>query len=261
MSEKNKLQEYCQKNKFAMPIYQSYSEGPPHKLRWSSQVTLEIDKEQLMTKTNNMYDSKVASEKEAAYLMLNMIKNKKNSQSKNDITPLNNKEKLPIINSEIVHDLKIDHEQNNDFFSQTKDQNFLKIYLIDLENKPCFKKNVEINNLYIGFINSIHHSVSKYDSWHLCKTDDINKEITSSNSNKLLYLIDGGTPDLVDHFITLFIYPLINYLWNVFKEKNFPTIVIISSDHAGWCTRICLEKVLKWHKFHDIEIENSNQIK
>ncbi len=30
MSEKNQLQEYCQKNKQALPVYETEVDGPPH---------------------------------------------------------------------------------------------------------------------------------------------------------------------------------------------------------------------------------------
>jgi len=116
----------------------------------------------------------------------------------------------------------------------------------------------EPDTLYIGFLNSIHHSINKYSDWSTASSDDITKEIDSSNNNKLLYLIDGGTPDLVDHFITLLIYPVAHY---VKKYNTKPTIMIVSGDHAGWCTRACLEKVLRWNNVLVTEIRNVTHIK
>ena len=132
------------------------------------------------------------------------------------------------------------------------------IYLIDLENKPFFKKenNFKEGSIYIGFLNSIHHTVKKYKSWRMCQTDQLDKEIKSSTTNKLLYVVDGGTADLVDHFMTAFIYPVLKYI----KDTNIkPTIYIISGDHAGWCTRTCFEKVMKWNSFQ-LNIINDTDI-
>lgn len=75
------------------------------------------------------------------------------------------------------------------------DQNLMitDIYLIDLENKPAFKfePNNE-NEIYIGFINSIHNSLPQYYSWQKCVMDEFALE---SGNNKLLYTIDGGVTD------------------------------------------------------------------
>lgn len=90
----------------------------------------------------------------------------------------------------------------------------------------------------------------KYSKWHKCKSDNILKELQDSQNNRLLYLIEGGVSDLVDHFMTLLIYPVINYIKQI---EILPTIIIVSGDHAAWCTKTCLEKVLKWH---NIQVES-----
>ena len=234
MSEKNKLQEYCQKNKLGMPVYKSWSDGNPHKLKWFASVTININNNEITLETTKELYSKTDAEKQAAAIMLNYI----NSNIDNpDNLPIKKSLGDPLINT----------------LTQPN-----TIYLIDLENKPFFRAPfVNDNCLYIGFLNSIHHSVLKYDSWYRCESDDINQEIINSKNYKLLYLIDGGTADLVDHFMTMFVYPVTNYI-----EKYDINIVIniISGDHAGWCTRSCLEKILSWRKINNVQINNSSYI-
>jgi len=159
---------------------------------------------------------------------------------------------LSPIGSEVI----LDHGEIGGQINEIHFREISKIYLIDLENKPCFGKQYNKNSIYIGFINSIHHSVHKYEAWHLCQSDNINNELGSRN-NKLLYLIEGGTADLVDHFITVMIYPLINHIKRLCTK---PIINIVSGDHASWCTRNCLEKALKWNNLDDIKVCNTVSI-
>ncbi|XWV25347.1 hypothetical protein QJ856_gp0422 [Tupanvirus deep ocean] len=305
MSEKNKLQEYCQKNKIAMPIYQSWSSGEAHRLQWSASVTITIGKKIITMNTIVPSICKTAAEKQAAYMMLDHLRSLKNNDPKSvsQISKLKEKVKHDIIsshkamfpnklidtkeviiemdNSESSSNTDEDDNTNNiiivsdtddDFDSPKKSDdkpskfeqiylsdeengtsNFKSIYLIDLENKPSFRCKFKNNCLYIGFINSIHHSLIKYNEWHKCRSDNLLHEINLSENNKLIYLIDGGTTDLVDHFMSAFVYPLVDYLKEI--EKT-PSVHIISGDHAGWCTRACLEKVLKWRKMN-IDVSNS----
>lgn len=306
MSEKNILQEYCQLNKLALPIYQSWSEGSAHQLQWSASATITNNHKDIIVSTIVPTSSKVSAEKQAARLMLDRIKSKNkpnhvksrleklsekmdekmNDKNKNSLK-LMSQDKIIKLKTKSIHEsisdetineiyddpLILEDEINSDQSSkkgESEDESvnesvdvfkdkiftstvFDNIYLIDLENKPCFKHKFNKKSLYIGFINSIHHSVKKYSDWHECCND----QIEIKNTNKLLYLIEGGIPDLVDHFITMFIYPLIQFISNL---KIKPIINIISGDHAGWCTRICLEKVLKWKNISGIEIKNIGNI-
>lgn len=286
MSEKNRLQEYCQKNKLQMPTYQTWSTGEPHKLLWSASVTIIIDGKHKTIDTIVSTNSKISAEKQAAALMfdhINQIKNKGNKETSRlgklkDSTKINiisthrpSKNPTPIDSSSdddiIVDDIVIDEYTDiPDQLSKViddvdihQDIGINKIYLIDLENKPCFKSilNFNKNSLYIGFINSIHHSVGSYNDWHKCSSDNIALELVESGNNKLFYLVDGGTSDLADHFMTAMIYPVVSYIQNT---KILPKIYIISGDHAGWCTRACLEKILKWNKIVGISIKNATTI-
>ncbi len=214
MNYKNILQEYCQKNKFTLPIYRSWSKNISHIPDWYANVAVNEE----IVEIDYPQKSKTSAQQHAAKWMLDYLN-----------------KKIP---------------QKSEIFDPTE---INQIYLIDLENKPCFKCDTKRDSLYIGFINSIHHSLGKYDMWHKCDSDDIFGEISVSKNNKLIYLIDGGTIDLVDHFITAFIYPVLNFI-RLFGCKQ--TVNIVSSDHSGWCTRECLTKIFKWHQLSDIKINN-----
>ena len=76
MTEKSRLQEYCQKNKLSMPNYESRSKGPPHKLEWDARVTVKIKGEDIVAESIVSTNSKGSAEKQAAAIMLDMIKSK-----------------------------------------------------------------------------------------------------------------------------------------------------------------------------------------
>ena len=344
MSEKNKLQEYCQYHKISSPIYSSSSTGLSHDLKWKSSVTIVLNSKKIIINDTETFNTRIGAEKHVAAIMIKHIKNNhENEFSLNTISfsdriksinSIPNKFNPKVINtntntmndsnsginskiSETQKSKNIESQNINsnfkileseklgsndmDFRNLESEENFLpvdsenlnininnldyyskfiysnkkvpseelsiinnniseniykieNIYIIDLENKPQFKLDgSRYNNcLFIGFINSTHNSLQRYTSWHICASDDIHREFTTNNC--LLYLIEGGNPDLADHFMTMFIYPLINYLDNL---KTTPTINIISGDHAGWCTRICLEQALKWKNKNNIKIHNS----
>ena len=279
MTEKNQLQEYCQKNKLTLPLYKSWSIGESHKLQWSSTVTIKLNNKDITLESTVPSNSKTGAERQAAVLMMQYIKSIKNNSSlisRNDETISERDDELLeyLSSPDVDHKdmdfdpyVLIDSDDENsdkskaDYITRMKtkpniDPSLISIiYLIDLENKPFFRCKINKNNcLYIGFLNSIHHSVKKYNSWYKCKTDSIDKEIVESKNYRLLYLIDGGTADLVDHFMTAFVYPVTDFI----QTYNIcPIINIISGDHAGWCTRACLEKILKWRKITNIEINNA----
>ena len=88
MSEKNMLQEFCQKNKIPMPIYKSWHIGKPHKLEWSGNVTIKLNNEDITINTLVNTNSKVAAEKQAAIMMLDYIRTKKNKNNINKISQI-----------------------------------------------------------------------------------------------------------------------------------------------------------------------------
>ena len=234
MSYKNKLQELCQKEDIALPVYKSKSSGLQHEIKWESSVSVVWNKKKVCCKAPACVTSKIKSQNRAAYLMLKLIRKKK--QARKPMKPTKPTKKT-VIKKNIVASIT-------------------DIYLIDLENKPAFKVNFKSTGLYVGFINTIHHSIGKYKSWHKCESDVVEKEIVAADSNLLLYCIEGGTADLSDHFLTLFSYPIVNFI----QENGIDVVIhIITGDHAGWCSRACIEKILNWRSL-DVKIVNSTTI-
>ena len=255
MSEKNLLQEFCQKKKTHIPIYQSVSSGKPHSLNWKATVTIQINGRDLVIESDTDCSSKTKAEQQAAKLMLRYIQ--ENLSGTEYILP---KSVKPIITKNTLANYLSDTAYNNTMLTSNPPIDLNKItsiYLIDLENKPSANLKAANNCIYVGCLNSIHHSVQKYESWIKCGSDKIDKEITQSLSTKLLYLIDGGTADLVDHFMTVLVYPIVDFIQ---QYKLSPTINIISGDHAGWCTRACIEKILKWRSMSNVNIVNAVHI-
>lgn len=220
MSEKNTLQEYCQGNKLPLPKYTTHSQGESHQLEWFAEVTLKIEDEDITIRTNESMRTKVNAEKKAAAMML---------------------ERLQIWTNE------------KEIISQVQMEDIHTIYLIDLENRPCFKAQNNSNSLFIGFINSLHQTMSKYHHWHRCTSDDIEQEFTQSQNSRLLYVIDGIIDDLSDHFMTVLVYPVIDFVKKIQNGREIK-IKVVSGDHAGWCTRICIEQVLRWNNMDKIVV-------
>ena len=271
MSEKNSLQEYCQKHKLEMPKYEAWSVGEAHKLQWYAKVIINIAGNNITMDTIVPVSSKTAAEKQVAVLMVDHIRNQDKNKTPSLLSKLKDSPKLNPTSVEAPAK-KVELESSSDeeilddtkYISRTKVDDFdddgkiNNIYFIDLENKPCFvRTDFKNDTLYIGFINSIHHSVVKYDDWYKCTKDDIAAEIVTSGKNRLMYLVEGGTPDLADHFMTAMLYPLVDY---VQKTHITPHIRIVSGDHAGWCTRACLERILKWRNITNVEITNTATI-
>jgi hypothetical protein len=226
ISPKNALQEYCQKNQYPMPLYESRSTDQTN---WLSSVTV-CGTVYHGTKS---FTRKTLTENNVAEIAMSSIKlagKKIYIESKiNDNTDVSIKESHTLL-TKFSSIEKID-----------------TIYLIDLENKPFNNKTADSNVLFIGFISSIHHSIGKYrqGGWHNPITDDIYSEVISNKNNMLIYDIGGGVSDLSDHFMTMFIYKIVDL---VKKLDHQCKIYIISGDHAAYCTRLCLEKALKWSK-------------
>jgi hypothetical protein len=212
-SNKSILNEYCQKNKLDMPVYHTTSSNDTNRLYWNCKLKF-LDTE---LETDISSTSKINAEQQVAGLALEYLKTNSNTSP------------------------KLTEEYSG------------AIYLIDLENKPAFGINLNTNNIYIGFHNSIHHSIPKYADWHECKSSCLENELSLSQTNKLIYLIEGGVSDLVDHLMTMFVYPLVMYLKT---NPSIQTVCIVSGDHAGFCTKACLEKALGWSNLKGITIKN-----
>ncbi|AGF85506.1 double-stranded RNA binding motif-containing protein [Moumouvirus goulette] len=247
MSAKNKLQEYFQRNKLPLPIYSSTSIGADHEKKWTSNIYAVIDDKEFTLIGDKYYNSKTESQLKVAEQMLDHINDQNKSLQNNQDKSLQNNQDKSFQKNNFG-------ESNMTKFDlikfDTTESNRTNIYLLDLENRPMHELKTNPNCIYIGFLNTIHHSVPKYNKWYRCQSDIITKELKDGQNNKLLFLIEGGVSDLVDHLMTLLIYPVVNYI----KQLEIPpSIYIVSGDHAAWCTKTCLEKVLKWH---DIKVES-----
>lgn len=258
---KNKLQEYCQKNNLEMPSYKSSSKGSSHKPLWFSSVTVNFTGKNVTVDSHTPSNSKICAETMAANKMLSYISC--NFYKNSTINRLYNTATASTASTASTSNVLVDTSINspastaNAFVSNPIKETINKIYLIDLENKP-FPKNKadDSESIYIGFINSIHHSVINYKQWHNCETDNISSEISFSKNTKLLYTVDGGTKDMVDHFMSFFCYAVVNYIYADLFDKNLK-IIIVSGDHSGWCTRTCLETILRWKSLSKVSIVNS----
>ena len=290
MNSKNELQEYCQKRKMSTPKYATRSIGPPHKLMWEADIC--IPGTTLTAKTECIYDKKINAEQASAKIVLDKIKIK-SKDSKSENNSLNKKElsrknlsTLDTKSNQYHFDNTSNIDQSFHFFPSNESEFFsdsgsldeiinktistLKkehsdkieshkfkyksIALIDLENVPTFKSKIRSDILCIGFHNSVHHSIPNYKSWHKCNGFNIANQLVC---NKLLFLIEGGVPDLVDHFVSAFTYPLVSFI----KEVNFNgTVYIVSRDHAGFCTKECLARIMEWEKISTVKIRNVGSI-
>ena len=103
MSNKNILQEYCQKNKLDMPIYTSRSDGPAHQLNWYCKIKVS----DIEIETPNPSNSKTNAEQSVAKLALDQIKSNLKTNLKTN----------PTIESDIIN----------------------SVFLIDLENKATLR--------------------------------------------------------------------------------------------------------------------------
>ena len=277
LSDKNKLQEFCQKSKISLPKYKSSSidtnidTNGLTNLRWTAEVKLNLNGQDLVCTTKKNFQTKAEAEKYVANKMLKYVQKKSPICRKkitnpspfpspflspflSPLSPRNHGTNLTYsahsAHSTYVSSNLIDNIQNN---------NFDNIYVIDLENKPQFNLEADPSCLYLGFINSIHHSMPKYNEWYKCSNDDIAEQLILSSNNKLIYCVEGGINDLADHFMTAMGYPIINYVENnILKISPGKKIMIsiISGDHAGWCTRHCFDKIIGWKNL-DIIVTNS----
>lgn len=226
------LNEYCQKNKYPNPIFEFKSTGQDHQPKWFCVIKI-LDLEFV---TELPSETKMKAKEKAVKCVLDYFQEESANFNKN-----------PFVIS----------------------TDFREIYLIDLENVPLFNKKLSNDYLYIGFHNSMNNSLLKYTDWYkgvtplnldlrfwyTCTTSDISNEI--NNSNKLLYIIEGGVKDVVDHYMSMFTWPLSLYLKT---NKSIETIHIISSDHSGYCTKACLEKCFEFNEIKNISIKNSSKI-
>jgi hypothetical protein len=276
LSHKNLLQEYCQIHNIEFPVYTAKSKGLAHQMRWYATVTLNPNGSPIKINTITSSGSKTGAEQMAAKLMLERLQQKDNPENKSlsdstictvvqptdsgdtdtDSVDPDHSPNVVIVGRVEGTAKKSELQSNSvsEIQSSPSSQFPSVICLIDLENKPYFAKKLANQHLWIGFIGSTHHSVPKYAGWRKCRTSDLSAEIGSPPNYQLIYLVEGGLLNLVDHFLSFFTYPLVEY---VAKLPTKPTVIkIVSGDNAGWCSRICLNRALEWKGLTDIKIKN-----
>lgn len=276
ISYKNILQEFCQKNKYKIPSYISRSYGPPHNLQWDSICRVQIDTQVYVfdTKTNprsNSESTKKGSENNAAFLAcksLRIIGRPKTLRSPNshhqEVIRSSNSYNTDVVQTPTKH-RRIHASTNNSPTIRERTpidtkHSINKIYVIDMENKPQHK--MELTDkcaVYLGFINSTHHTVVKYPNWKICQSDNLVEEFSNGNQ-RLLCLAEGGVADLADHYMSMFVPAVIQYIQKCCDKSESVTIYIVSGDHASWCTTSCFQQLLKWRKMTNVEIKNITHI-
>lgn len=273
ISPKNDLQEFCQKNKLKMPVYKSRQNN---NLKWISDVTVG----KYFFKGKNQHNKKTNAENHVATIAYNFFSKKsiKIGGEINYTDPVDPSDYvvIDILYTDIDSNLTVSvFDDNSNVYEQPDSLNCTEtdtidaiddidtidaiqisnnsfvsidkidtIYMIDLENKPFNNEVAKSNMLFIGFISSTHHSIIKYQKkWLSPQTDDIYEEVKTNKNNMLIYDIGGGVADLADHYMTMFIYKIVDLIRKLNRKIS---VYIISGDHAAYCTRICLEKALKW---------------
>jgi hypothetical protein len=249
---KSELNEYCQKHGYNLPEYISTSSGPDHQLKWKCKLIIkDLDITFIGDRPSK---KKIKAEQKIAEYALTYLKTNKSNNTKITDTKINNNKKINNTKSRNINNANNINNNINKINTKINiKSNIMSIYLIDLENIPLFDQELKNNGLYIGFHNAIHHSLPKYSDWEECYS----MNLENIKSNKLLYTIEGGVKDLVDHYMTMFVWPLSLYLK---KNSLIKTIYIISGDNAGFCTRICLEKSLAFNNVSNITIKNARSI-
>lgn len=262
ISYKNRLQEWCQKNNKSLPIYSSKSKGEDHCLQWSANATVIINEKAISATCKPKFSTKIAAEQYVAKKLLNKI-------CKNDIIELNNIDNLSSSspnspsspNSLSSSSSTTINSPRLSMKISPKSNNIRIINLIDLENKPYFDIKCNPNTLYIGCISATHSTLPKYVDWLNTDTDKIADVVKNPDNRLLLYMIEGGVVDLVDHYMTCLIYPIINYVKTLSLDpEEIINIRIITGDKAGYCTRICFEKIISWENLKQIKMTNHGSI-
>lgn len=263
MNAKKILHEYCQKNGLDNPTYESWSVGRDNEMQWFSKTTMYLPNgKQITAQSKCSFTKKQFSEQNAAENLV-MLMNEQfditltntksiNSVKSNSTVCFNKPTSQPIESITSVEPmLPIEYTA----FIQTSGSN--TIYLIDLENVPLHNKKVTGQSLYLGFINCIHSTLSKYNDWFVSPNDDILSQ--SKISNKLLFIVEGGIPDVSDHFMTCMTYPVVTYIKSLDATVKHH-IYIVSKDHAAYCTKACLRKILDWNNLTNVMIYNIGDI-
>lgn len=204
---KNKLQEFCQKNKQQLPRYTVYSNGPAHITKWIADVTVCGKK----FHTSKSHDKLISAEQEAACIAYNYLQTESLYQQP---TTLQHQRHHSLLSSNKF--LQPNHHQPTILQHQQQSEEILfvpknlNVVFVDLENIKM-SAPIELSNyIFYGF-HSTYSTVS---------LDKVPSHIIS-------IVIDSPHSEATDHAMT-FHASRISLKYN--KDTNF---VILSRDKSS----------------------------
>jgi hypothetical protein len=238
---KSSLYELCQKKGWEFPKTTYEFEGEAHTGIWIATVILMNDD------TSITVSCRDKSKKNAEHMACLSILEKYNEINSETICEIDNQKKISLFHN----------DEKTDFLTPEISRlcNSLEIWMIDLENKPVFDVIFNPDDIVIGFATSLFHSLNRYQKWHRPETLDLSDSL--EHSRCLLIVAEGGVRDLADHMITMYTGVVAKYLGDN-PEFSKVKINLISGDAAIWCTKICLETMLKWNDVQNTVINVSS---
>lgn len=221
MGSKNNLQEYCQKNGIDLPLYSSnrMNNDRDHLPQWTANCNING----IQFKSKQYHTLKKSAEADAACVALEILKldqKRENNQSLKLDTKKNN---------------NIEHESillNNVINKKFDSTNIEYIIIADIENISLLKLTAANNTLVVGFSCLSFHMIDKYleKKWSLFASFVDFSTILMENKQYNLLTINDKISDLADHYLTAYLYHLVNKGCTQYK------FVVLTNDHAGWCS-------------------------
>jgi hypothetical protein len=218
---KGKLLEFFQrehKNQRPNIKFIHTNQGDPHQCLWTSMLQIG---EPYNIQCSATASTKIIADQIACQKALKLIKKSKAKTHIQKLSPINTS------STDVT------------FSKNLEEQSY---YLIDLESKPQFDLQVKPNCFYVGVINQIHHAIKRYSDWIPVPKEVPNKILLGQKS---LHMIKGGIKDLVDHYLTFLSARLVDEILANNTAACKVKIIIVTGDHAGDCTRVCLDTLIK----------------
>jgi hypothetical protein len=216
--EKNQLQEFCQKNKLQLPIYESnrIDNDQPHLPKWIASVI--VNNEKFMLGVDKYENSKTLAERKVAKIAFDKI-------NENNIICGDKKTKKT--------------NESNDIDIQSVKY----VILGDAENIKLLDMKYNENSVVIGFACQSFHMLDKYiddKKWNIISNyiEPTKLIINKKIYKHYLFTIDDKINDLADHYLTMYASQIV--ISNIFNNATF---IIVTKDHAGWCTSSVLRKL------------------
>ena len=206
MSGKNLLQEYFQKQKLILPVYETVKcGGSDHLPLWKSTVIL-CDGTSFTGKT---YNSKITAEGDAA-----------EKAYKNIVKGSNLDTVLEVTSEKVKFDSKVTLNNVSNNLSKNA------CLLVDLENLPNFVHELKIKNITVyGFIGKFHHMCDKPLPKDVIKIVSDSTRPNGSDSMIQLYVGYLLSLNKFDEFIIAtrdkFGYSLVDAIFTFSNQSNF----------------------------------------